>query len=149
MTPPRVVFDTVVLLQAVTNPNGPSWGALALADSARIQVVCSEQTLKEAEDVFARTSVRKRFATLDDQRVQGFLGVLSSLAEVHASVPKTVTLERNHKDEPFLDLAVASGAAYLVTRDKDLLDLMSDSGFTARFPHLRIVDPVEFLRELA
>ena len=69
------------------------------------------------------------------------------MAEIHAAVPKTVSLERNHKDEPFLDLAVASGAAYLVTRDKDMLDLMADPGFTSRYPGLRIVGPVELLRE--
>jgi predicted nucleic acid-binding protein len=65
---PKAVFDTVILLQAVTNPDGPSWSALAQADSGRIQIVASDATLKEAEDVLARPSVRKRFATLDDER---------------------------------------------------------------------------------
>jgi putative PIN family toxin of toxin-antitoxin system len=149
VTPPKVIFDTVILLQAVTNPDGPSWAALALADSCRIQIVASEATLNEAEDVFARPSVRKRFATLDDQRAGEFLGVYRGMAEIHINVPKTVSLERNHKDEPFLDLAVASGAGCLVTRDKDMLDLMADAGFTTRYPGLKIVGPVELLRELA
>src|SRR5438128_1673318 len=107
MTPPKAVFDTVILLQSVTNPDGPSWAALVLADSGRIQIVASEATLNEAEDVFARPSVRKRFATLDDQRTGEFLVVYRDMVEIHAAVPKTVSLERNHKDEPFLDLAVA------------------------------------------
>jgi putative PIN family toxin of toxin-antitoxin system len=143
------VFDTVILLQAVTNPDGPSWAALALVDTAQVQIVASEATLKEAEDVFARPSVRKRFATLDDQRAAEFLGVVRHLAEIHADVPKTVNLERNHKDEIFLDLAVTSGATYLVTRDRDMLDLMADADFTAKYPRLRILNPVELLRELA
>jgi putative PIN family toxin of toxin-antitoxin system len=149
VTPPKAVFDTVILLQAATNPDGPSWAALALADSGRVQIVASEATLKEAEGVFARPSVRERFATLDDQTAGEFLGVYRGMAEVHVNVPKTVWLERNHKDEPFLDLAVASGSAYLVTRDKDMLDLMADADFTARYPGLKIVNPVELLRELA
>jgi predicted nucleic acid-binding protein len=49
MTSPRAVFDSVILLQAVTNPNGPSWAALALADTGRIRIVASDATLKEAE----------------------------------------------------------------------------------------------------
>jgi putative PIN family toxin of toxin-antitoxin system len=147
--PPRAVIDTVILLQAATNPDSPSWAALALADTGRIQIVASNETLKEADEVFARPSVRKRFKTLDDQRAREFLGVVRHLAEIHVNVPKTVSLERNHKDEPFLDLAVASGAAYLVTRDKDMLDLMSYAAFTAMYPHLRILGPVELLRELA
>ncbi len=146
---PRAVFDTVILLQAVTNPDGPSWAALAQADSGRIQIVASDATLKEAEDVLARPSVRKRFATLDDQRAGEFFGVYRGMAEIHVNVPKTVSLERDHKDESFLDLAVESGATYLVTRDKDMLDLMADPDFTAKYPGLKIVNPVELLRELA
>jgi putative PIN family toxin of toxin-antitoxin system len=147
--PPRAVFDTVILLQAVTNPDVPSWVARALADTGRIQIVASNETLKEAEDVFARPSVRKRFKTLDDQRAGQFLGVVRHLAEIHVNVPKAVGLERNHKDEPFLDLAVVSSAMYLVTRDKDMLDLMGDAAFTAKYPYLKILGPVELLRELA
>ena len=146
---PKAVFDTVILLQAVTNPDGPSWAALAQADSGRIQIVAGDATLKEAEDVLARPSVRKRFATLDDRTAAEFLGVYRGMAEIHVNVPKTVSLERNHKDEPFLDLAVESGATYLVTRDKDMLDLMADPDFTAKYPGLKIVNPVELLRELA
>jgi putative PIN family toxin of toxin-antitoxin system len=149
VTPPRAVFDTVVLLHAVTNPDGPSWAALALADSGRVQIVASEAILKEAEDVLARPSVRKRFATLDDQRAGEFLRVYRGMAEILKVVPKTVSLERNHTDEPLLDLAVTSGARYLVTRDKDMLDLMTDVGFTAKYPGLKVVGPVELLRELA
>jgi predicted nucleic acid-binding protein len=99
--------------------------------------------------MFSRPSVWKRFKTLDDQRAGEFLGVVRHLAEIHGNVPKTVRRERNHKDEPFLDLAVASGATYLITRDKDMLDLMSDAAFTAKYPHLKILGPVELLRELA
>jgi predicted nucleic acid-binding protein len=46
---------------------------------------------------------------------------------------------------PYLNLAIASNAAYLVTRDKDLLDLTQEAAFVARFPQLRIVEPVTFL----
>jgi predicted nucleic acid-binding protein len=102
----KAVFDTVILLQAVTNPDGPSWAALARADSGRIQVVASDATLEEAEDVLARPLVRKRFATLDDRRASEFLAVYRGMAAIHVHVPRTVSLERNHKDEPFLDLAV-------------------------------------------
>ncbi len=148
-SPPKAVYDTVILLQAVTNPDGPSWAALALADSGRVRIVASEATVKEAEDVFVRPSVRKRFATLDDQRAGEFLGVYRSMAEIMEVVPRTVSLERDHKDEPFLDLAVESSATYLVTRDKDMLDLMAQPDFTARYPGLKILGPVALLRELA
>ena len=50
-------------------------------------------------------------------------------------------------------LAVAADAKLIVSRDKDLLDLMDSAkpeaaDFQARFPLLRILDPVLFLREI-
>jgi predicted nucleic acid-binding protein len=63
-------------------------------------------------------------------------------------VPRAVDLERDPKDEPYLDLAVAVRAHYLVSRDRDLLDLMKDSDFRQRFPDLNIVDPPTFLQAL-
>lgn len=62
--------------------------------------------------------------------------------------PRVESLERDPKDEPYLNLAIATKAEYLVTRDRDLLDLMHDSSFQQRYPDLRILDPVEFLNEI-
>jgi predicted nucleic acid-binding protein len=59
------------------------------------------------------------------------------------------SLPRDPKDAPYVDLAVASNAGYLVSRDKDLLELMQDEAFRRRFPNLKILEPVSFLREIA
>lgn len=45
---------------------------------------------------------------------------------------KQFSYERDPKDEPYVNLALAAGAKYLVTRDKDLLDLMSEGVSQAR-----------------
>jgi len=68
------------------------------------------------------------------------------------NVPKRFELPRDPGDEPYLNLAIETGARFLVTRDRDLLDLMrwdTEEGrnFQSRFPDLRILDPVAFLRE--
>jgi hypothetical protein len=64
-------------------------------------------------------------------------------------VPEAFPLERDPKDEPYLDLAIAAGADYLVSRDLDLLDLMKDGVFQARYPNLTILDPTAFLQAIA
>jgi predicted nucleic acid-binding protein len=46
------------------------------------------------------------------------------------------------------NLAIASGAAYLATWDKDLLDLMGDEGARQQFPALTILEPPALLRIL-
>lgn len=63
-------------------------------------------------------------------------------------VPEVALLARDPKDEPYINLALAAGAAFLVSRDNDLLDLMTDPEFRGRFPGLQIVDPATLLREL-
>ena len=40
-------------------------------------------------------------------------------------------------------------AQFLVSRDKDLLDLMNDASFRQRYPDLSILDPTAFLKVLA
>ena len=62
-------------------------------------------------------------------------------------------LPRDPDDEPYLNLALEAGAQFLVTRDRDLLDLMrwdTEEGrdFQSRFRELRILDPAAFIREL-
>lgn len=63
-------------------------------------------------------------------------------------MPRIEKLDRDPKDEPYLNLAIAAKATYLVSRDRDLLDLMADPTFRQRHPDLLILDPVEFLREI-
>jgi predicted nucleic acid-binding protein len=70
------------------------------------------------------------------------------------SVPAVFTYPRDPNDEPYVNLALAAGARYLVTWDNDLLDLMNEAtpagqDFRRRFPDLTILNPVAFLRELA
>ena len=78
-----------------------------------------------------------------------FLADLASHATMLAAVPKVFPLPRDPKDEPYIDLAVAAQARYLVSRDNDLLDLMGDAAFRQQFPELTVIDPVALLRELA
>lgn len=69
-----------------------------------------------------------------------------------ASVPHVVTLPRDPKDEPYVDLAVAAGAQFLVSwNERHLCYLMKcdtpeGREFCGRFPNLRILTPPEFVR---
>ena len=63
-------------------------------------------------------------------------------------VPALFALPRDPDDEPYLNLAIAAGADYLVTRDNDMLDLMQDATFLAQHPTLTILDPVAMLHFL-
>jgi putative PIN family toxin of toxin-antitoxin system len=153
MTVPVAVFDCMVYLQAATRPEGPARACLGMVQEGRVVLSISPAIRAEVEDVLSRPKVRQKFPSLTPEAVAVFLGDIDALATSAAEVPRVVTLPRDPKDEPYLNLAVAAGAKRLVTWDKDLLDLMADhpagTDFRNRFPGLVILTPVAFLRELA
>jgi putative PIN family toxin of toxin-antitoxin system len=150
---PRVVFDCNVLVQAAGNGDGPSGVALRLLEENRIEVFVSRAVLRELRAVLNYPSVRQKLRKLDDDRVEAFVQRLAFRATLLRSVPHVFDYPRAHQDEGYVDLAVASDADYLVTRDKDLLSLATDHSvvgkqFRQLLPRLHVVNPVEFLREL-
>lgn len=150
---PRVVFDCVVCLQGATRETGPAGACFRLLREGHVTAYLSPATLAEVSEVLHRPKSRKRFKTLTAERVDEFLRELQNAAVLLESVPQAFTYPRDPVDEPYVNLALAAGANYLVTWDNDLLDLMGDdpgSGdFRARFPGLVILTPVAFLREMA
>lgn len=148
---PVVVFDCGVFLQGLMSNSGPAVACLQLIDGVRIRLVMSEPVLLEIKDVLSRPRLRKLSANLTDDRIQQLIDLILAQAEFVVSVPKHFTYSRDPADEPYLNLAIETNAAFIVSRDRDLLDLMTDPAheakeFRQRFRRLKIVDPVTFLR---
>jgi uncharacterized protein len=97
--------------------------------------------------------VRQRFPALTDQIVDRFLGALEERAIVVSEVPPVFRFDRDPKDEPYINLAIAARASYLVSWDKDILDLANASTpdgerLRRQAPELQIVEPRAFLAEI-
>jgi uncharacterized protein len=151
---PGAVFDCVVFLQAAARETSPAGACFRLLIEATITLYVSPEILTEISEVLRRPKLRQRFKTVTPERVDAFLRELQNRAVLLNAVPEVFTYPRDPDDEPYVNLAVAARARYLVTWDKDLLDLANDataegSAFQQRFPDLRIVDPVAFLRVFA
>lgn len=147
---PRVVFDCNVLVQAVSNANGPSGRCLQFLEQGVVEAFVSRATLKELRAVLAYPRVREKLRGLDDQRIEAFVQRLAFRATLIRDVPHIFDYPRAHQDEAYIDLAAAAGATHLVSRDHDLLDLATDHSLVAkefrqRFPRLSILTPVAFL----
>lgn len=151
---PRVILDCNILLQAVLSPDGPGAACVALAEQGRVTLLTSRETLGEARNVLNRPEIRELKPDLTPAHVAHFLEALAYRSEFRRDVPPGPTLARDRKDEPYLRLAVAAAADYLVTRDGDLLSLNSDHSAEAKRlrqlaqNRLRILTPAEFLREM-
>lgn len=125
-----------------------------LVETGAVELYLSRETLAEIEDVLTRPKFRKRFITLTDQMIEAFLNDIKSKAKILKNVPSFFKYSRDPKDEKYINLAVEVKADYIVSHDKDLLDLMTgidieSKEFRQRFRPLKIVEPTGFLKIIA
>ena len=141
------VFDCNVLLQAAARGQSVAAECLRLVEKGSVQLYLSEDVLAEVEAVLTRPEIRNHFQTLTDEVVAAFLLKLRRSCELLRRVPKAFSYSRDPDDEPYINLAVEAKAAFLVSRDKDLLDLMTEhtteaKQFRQRFRPLRVIEPL-------
>jgi len=111
----------------------------------------SREIFDEVNDVLNRQSIRAKYRQVTDEIVEKFFSrVLKKAVFIKTVLPK-FKYSRDPKDEKYINLAIEAEAAYLVSRDRDLLDLTTDISvegkeFRQKSRPLKIVAPVEFLR---
>ena len=147
----RVVFDCNILLQGLASPNGPSGQCVQLAFEGKVSLFVSPVVLEELRDVANRPRVVERLG-LDPGRVEDFLEAVEIAATVLLNPPEVFAYDRDPDDAHYVNLALAADAKLIVSRDRDLLDLMDSNkpegnAFRLRFPLLQILEPGAFLRE--
>ncbi len=147
------VFDCNVYLQAAAREESAAAECLRLVERGLVQHYLSEEVLTEVEEVLNRPEIRNHFRTLTDEIVEAFLLRLRRNSQIISRVPKNFSYSRDPDDEPYLNLAIEAKADYLVSRDKDLLDLMAGhtdeaKEFRQRFRPLKVIEPLGFLKEL-
>ncbi len=150
---PDVVFDCNIFLQAVTRASGPAAEALRRVERSEVTLYLSRPVLRELRAVLAYPEIRAKNPLVTDPIVNEFVVRVAYRGVLVRVVPHVVRFPRDPHDEAYLDLVAAVRADFLVTRDRDLLDLATDhtteaKEFRQRFPSLKIVGPVEFLHAL-
>lgn len=137
---PRAIFDASLYVNLLLsrNPDTSAVGFLFKAAAQRsFDLLLPEDVGGELVDVVARRThlaTRINQATLDALFRQ-LLQFATLLPFLGAEPPR---VSRDANDDYLIALAVLNAADYVVTRDKDLLDLGKVAG-------VRIVDPVAFL----
>jgi putative PIN family toxin of toxin-antitoxin system len=128
----KVVLDTNVFLSGIFWA-GTASEVLNLWAKDRVEVIVSPFILEEYERILGEMDQR-RPGQSDFWRL--FIVQFSTL--IHPR--EMFRLCRDPKDNMFLDCAVAGGAKYLVSGDKDLLMLKGVAG-------VKILSPAEFLKK--
>ena len=135
----RCVIDTNVWLSFFLYGNSTIRATVALLSTEHYQVMVSSKTLNEFRDVLKR----KKF-NLPIQIQEEAWDEVQGLSEV-ISVATTITASRDPKDNKFLELAMDGNADFLITGDKDLLNLAERPNPTWKF---KIVTPREFIEAI-
>ena len=113
----NVVIDTNVLLSAALRDRLPERVVLYVAGRDDWRWVVTPEILAEYTAVLRRP----RFH-LDEKVLERFAELLAMRTVNVGSPPSVPDFPRDPKDAPFLAAALASGAHFLITGDKDLLE---------------------------
>lgn len=129
----RVVLDTSSLVSALLF-SGTTSGLVPLWQSRRIAILVSRAIVQEYLRVLAYPKFR-----LTPSEVRRLIEdeVLPFVETVRVK-RRLIVVRRDPGDDKFLECAVAGRAGYLVTGDRDLLELDPSRG-------IAIVTPAEFL----
>ena len=133
-----VVFDTVVFVRALINPHS-FWGRLVFEHSHEYWLFLTPQTLREYVEVLQRPELTSKFTAFKDIDVARFPEIFQQ-AEV-VTPKREPQVSRDVNKNKFLAAAEAAHAAYLVSEDRDLLDLTEHED-------TRIITAYEFLQIL-
>ncbi len=135
----RAVLDTNVVISATLIRDGSEDRILRAWQRGAFDVVLSPQILDEMGRALFYEKFRKARWMVEEEIVS----LLESLAQQGLLVPGRVRVKasRDPDDNKFLEAAIEARAQYVVTGDKDLLDLKT-------YRHVRIVRPAAFLKIL-
>lgn len=133
---PVVIYDTGILLQAALNPDGPAERSLQLLTAGRVDAFVGNRLRSEYEEVLTREELQRKYPLLQDTEVVAAqLGRIDFLAVRVPNAPERITFPRDPKDAMTINLSIEIAADFIVTRDKDLLDLNDDPTFQWLCPH--------------
>ncbi len=130
-----IVIDTNVLISAALSPNGTAYQALTKAIQ-EFTIVHSDKTYQEIADRLCKSKFDKY---ISNERREQFLNLIHRKSKFIKTISQ-IMICRDLDDNKFLELLVDSDAKFLITGDKDLLILKSES----EYQHL-IISPRDFL----
>lgn len=132
----RVAIDTNVFISTIIKPENRVGMIVVRMRSGEYTLLYSEEMLEELTRVITRDKIWKKYKLTDDT----FNAFLNSIVEhgERVQVFTVVNICRDPDDNLLLSLALDGKADYIVSGDKDLLDLI-------QIQEIPIITPSAFL----
>ena len=132
----RVVIDTNVVVSGLMKTDSTPAAVVQAARREAFEWIASDDLLAEMQRVLARPSVQRQTG-LSDADAAHFQQQVTELA-TRVEPTQRIDISRDPDDNRVLEAAFAGEADYIVTGDRDLLELGSYEG-------IRIVTPADFI----
>src|SRR5665213_796364 len=130
----RVVFDNNVVIGGM-GWDGEANQCLVQLAHRRAIAYASDFTLKEARETCSRLIQEMKFSHSAATRLNWYL----SIVRLVEPMPLGKQRSRDAKDDPYLAVALAARASFIVSYDKDLLELKKPFG-------VEVIRPSQFLK---
>jgi putative PIN family toxin of toxin-antitoxin system len=147
----RVVFDCNIFAQTLITPSGNAGKCVERVLDGKLSLFWSDYVLKEVRKISEKQTPRRLGVT--PAQIESLIARLTPTAHLVENPPSVYHHPIDSKDSHYVDLAVASNAKLIVSRDKHLLNLMNLSKpgaheFRAKFPSLVVLQPEQLLESL-
>lgn len=140
MKSPRLILDSNLYLNFLMSPEPGGTAAAALFDVAAegaVNLLLPVDVIAELNDVIERRpAIRRRVSRIELSSFLARVAQVATVVPAFEGEPPRIT--RDQKDDYLIALAILHAADFLVTRDRDLLDLGDVVG-------VRIVEPPTLL----
>lgn len=134
---PRAVLDSTILVSAFLTPGGAADAVLQGGIEDRFTCILAEEILEETTRRLHSPRLQQRYgyAAAD---IEVFRVALRASFTLVSGLPPLTGIVRDPNDDMVVACAVAGSAAYVVTRDLDLLSL-------GTYEDIAMVTPESFL----
>ena len=133
----RVVFDTSTVVAAIFWPRSTARRAWTLVARRQVRPCVTERI----EDEYRATCLEVQPERFPERSPMPFLNWIHLKALHCLPVQLGKPRSRDSTDDPFLGCALAAGAKFIVSSDRDLLDLEKPFG-------IAVLTPVELLKQV-
>ncbi|MBE8540471.1 putative toxin-antitoxin system toxin component, PIN family [Geoglobus acetivorans] len=141
----KVVIDTSVIAAALLSKRGGSYKLISLLANGRLEIIVSSEIMDE----YFRVLLTKMTGFYSIEVLLEFYAFLESISRI-TEPEEQFDLCRDKDDNKFLNAVYASKANFLISLDKDLLDLRNESkDFQIKEHRFKILRPEEFLEMTA
>jgi putative PIN family toxin of toxin-antitoxin system len=113
----KIIIDTNVWISFLIGKS--LLGLQNFIDSEFIKIVSCNEQLEELSQVFKKSKIKKHFSK---EQITEFFELLDEVLE-NVAIKTQTNLCRDPKDNYLLALAIDSNADFLITGDKDLLEI--------------------------